>query len=317
MLIWEGISKRFGTKVVARHLDLQVAAGELVAILGKSGSGKSTLLNMAAGLVSPDQGRIIFQQQDITTTPPEKRRFALMFQDYALLPHLNVWQNVAFGLRMHGVNKNAARQQAEAMLAEVGMADAMTQSVLELSGGEKQRVALARALVIRPRALLLDEPFSALDTSLRANLQQLTRRLLRTQHCPSVLVTHSPNEAMALADRIFLLNEGQWVQQGSAETLLTKPNSAWVARLLGCDNVHENYYIPQQALIEDNVNGMEVPVLSVSLRTDVCVIQVQHNQFGILNWYLPLSTKLPLVGQQLKLRVLPEQVVYFKTDLTF
>lgn len=312
MLIWQQISKRFGDKVVADKLDLQVADGEIVAILGTSGSGKSTLLNMAAGLVMPDSGRILDHGQDITAVAPEKRRFALMFQDYALLPHLNVWQNVAFGLRMQGMAKSQARKAAEGMLQQVGLAQAATEPVTILSGGEKQRVALARALVIKPRALLLDEPFSALDTTLRGDLQQLTLRLLQPQ-CPTVLVTHSPAEAFALADRICLLRDGQWVQQGDATTLLTRPRDAWVARLLGCDNVREDCYIPQSALMLDKVAGVPTEIHAVTWRANVCVVRIMHAHYGALNWWLPLQEHLPVVGERWPLTFIPEHIVHFQT----
>ncbi|MDF7676835.1 ABC transporter ATP-binding protein [Neisseriaceae bacterium ESL0693] len=312
MLIWQKISKRFGHKVVAHDLDLQVAAGEMVAILGASGSGKSTLLNIAAGLVAPDSGHIFDHDQDITAMAPEKRRFALMFQDYALLPHLNVWQNVAFGLRMQGMAKAPARKAAEEMLQQVGLAHAAMEPVTTLSGGEKQRVALARALVIGPRALLLDEPFSALDTTLRGDLQRLTQRLLSQQHCPSVLVTHSPAEAFALADRICLLRDGQWVQKGDAVTLLTRPRDAWVARLLGCDNVRDDCYIPQNALKLDTKAGTPTLIQAVSLRADACVASVVHAHYGALNWWLPLQERLPVAGEYWPLTILPEHIVHFQ-----
>lgn len=314
MLVWQQINKSFGTKAVARNLSLEVGDGELVAILGQSGSGKSTLLNMAAGLVQPDSGRILYDRQDITDWAPEVRGLALMFQDYALLPHLNVWQNVAFGLRMRRMGKRQARQQAQDMLAKVGMAHVAEQPVTVLSGGEKQRVALARALVIEPRALLLDEPFSALDTTLRTSLQQLTLRLLRQQRCPCVLVTHSPAEAFRLADRIFLLRDGEWMQHGDAATLLTRPRNAWVARLLGCDNVSERCYIPQSALLADEQQGTEVSVLAVILQSDACVLQVQHPHYGALNWWRPLQDAIPAVGDTLKLRVLTDEVVFFDAN---
>lgn len=310
MLSWQQVNKQFGHKVVAADLSLHVADGELVAVLGESGSGKSTLLNMAAGLVQPDNGQILIDEADITFLPAEQRRIGLMFQDYALLPHLNVWQNVAFGLRMHGVSKAHAKQQAQEFLAEVGLADMAMQSVELLSGGEQQRVALIRALILQPRALLLDEPFSALDTTLRGSLQQLTLRLLRQQQCPAVLVTHSPQEAFALADRICLLRQGRWVQEGNAATLLARPTDAWAARLLGCDNVTDHCYIPQQALCYDLENGVQVQVTDVCLTARAYDVQLLHPQYGLLRWWLPLHRTVNR-GDQLPLTVLQDQIVFF------
>ncbi|SCB93115.1 MULTISPECIES: ABC transporter ATP-binding protein [Snodgrassella] len=311
MLSWRQVHKKFAGKVVAEGLSLQVADGELVAVLGESGSGKSTLLNMAAGLTKPDSGKILINDTDVTFLQPERRRIGLMFQDYALLPHLNVWQNVAFGLRMHGVSKSSARQQAQQLLTEVGLAEAATQPVGVLSGGERQRVALARALVLQPQALLLDEPFSALDTTLRASLQQLTLRLLRQQKCPTVLVTHSPLEAFALADRICLLRYGRWVQQGKISELLAQPADAWAARLLGCDNVSDTCYIPQNALQYDRQNGVQVQVIEVGLTARLYDVKLLHPQYGVLRWWLPLHQAVN-AGDWLPLTVRREQVVFFQ-----
>ncbi|MCO6521690.1 MAG: ABC transporter ATP-binding protein [Snodgrassella sp.] len=311
MLSWQQVHKKFAGKVVAEGLSLQVTDGELVAVLGESGSGKSTLLNMAAGLTKPDSGKILINDTDVTFLQPERRRIGLMFQDYALLPHLNVWQNVAFGLRMHGVSKSSAREQAQQLLTEVGLAEAATQPVGVLSGGERQRVALARALVLQPQALLLDEPFSALDTTLRASLQQLTLRLLRQQKCPTVLVTHSPLEAFALADRICLLRYGRWVQQGKISELLAQPADAWAARLLGCDNVSDTCYIPQNALQYDRQNGVQVQVIEVGLTARLYDVKLLHPQYGVLRWWLPLHQAVN-AGDWLPLTVRREQVVFFQ-----
>lgn len=311
MLSWRHIHKKFADKVVADNLCLNVDDGELIAVLGESGSGKSTLLNIAAGLVRPDGGSVWIDGHDITGLPPERRRLGLMFQDYALLPHLNVWQNVAFGLRMHGVGKSSARQQAYAFLAEVGLADLAQQRIQVLSGGERQRVALVRALILQPRGLLLDEPFSALDTTLRSSLQQLTSRLIRQQNCPTVLVTHSPQEAFAMANRICLLYQGQWVQQGTVAQLLARPVSAWAARLLGCDNVIDKYYIPQAAMQYDCVHGTKVQICTINLTARNYDVKLQHPKYGQLHWWLPL-TQTVNIGDWLPLTICEEQIVVFQ-----
>ena len=170
MLEIRRLDKRFADKTVADGIDLRVDAGCLTAVLGASGSGKSTLLNMVAGLLPPDGGEIVLGGTLLNPLPPQKREVAMMFQDFALLPHLNVWQNVAFGLRMRGEGKHVAQEKAERFLAQVGLQDAANRRIDALSGGEKQRVALARALVGAPKVLLLDEPFSSLDTGLRGQL---------------------------------------------------------------------------------------------------------------------------------------------------
>ena len=196
---------------LADGLDLNVPAGETVAILGPSGSGKSTLLKMIAGLEMPDAGRIHFAGQDITCEAPERRHFALMFQDFALFPHLDVVDNVAFGLVEQRVPRAVARQQALDLLALFGLAAHARQKIWKLSGGEQQRVALARALTTQPRLLLLDEPFSALDAELRSSLRDEFRQRLDAAKMTTLLVTHDESEARAMAMRGYRLIDGKLV----------------------------------------------------------------------------------------------------------
>ena len=197
------------TRTLAHQLNLSVSAGEVVAVLGPSGSGKSTLLKIIAGLELPDAGQVLFDGVDLATTPTHKRGFALMFQDFALFPHLDVLGNVAFGLIEQRVKDHEARQRARDMLSVVGLAALATQKVWTLSGGEQQRVALARALITQPRLLLLDEPFSALDAHLRAHLRQEFSQRIRTAGIATLLVTHDAQEARTMAARGFQLEDGQ------------------------------------------------------------------------------------------------------------
>jgi ABC-type Fe3+/spermidine/putrescine transport system ATPase subunit len=194
---------------LADGIGFQVAAGQTVAILGPSGSGKSTLLKVLAGLQAPDGGTVRWQGQDVTFWPPERRRFALMFQDFALFPHLNVEDNVAFGLIEQGVPKAVARQRARVMLAGMGLAERHSSPVTVLSGGEQQRVALARALLSEPGVLLLDEPFSALDADLRQRLRTEFQQRLTDARMACVLVTHDEAEARAMARQGYRLQEGK------------------------------------------------------------------------------------------------------------
>ena len=196
---------------LADDLHLHVPAGESVAILGPSGSGKSTLLKMIAGLEAPDAGRILFAGQDITHEAPERRHFALMFQDFALFPHLDVVDNVAVGLVEQRLPRAVARKKALELLAVFGLAAHAQQQVWKLSGGEQQRVALARALITLPRLLLLDEPFSALDAELRSSLRDEFRQRLASAAMTTVLVTHDEAEARAMAQRGYRLLEGKLV----------------------------------------------------------------------------------------------------------
>lgn len=209
MLELRHISQNYGDRALLKDINLRVAAGEIVALLGPSGSGKSTLLSSVAGLQQPLTGSIWFNGQDITQVPPEQRRFALMFQDFALFPHLNVLDNVAFGLVEQRQDKRQARAAALDILTLFGLAAYAQQKVWHLSGGEQQRVALARALVTNPRALLLDEPFSALDVDLRTNLREEFRSRIQFAGMPTVLVTHDESEARAMAARAVRLVDGR------------------------------------------------------------------------------------------------------------
>jgi ABC-type Fe3+/spermidine/putrescine transport system ATPase subunit len=207
----KNIGKDWQARVLLRGVNLSVAPGETVAILGSSGSGKSTLLKMVAGLEPLDAGRVLWDGHDITTLAPERRRFALMFQDFALFPHLDVQDNVAFGLVEQGVRKAEARVQACSMLARFGLDTFARERVTRLSGGEQQRVALARALITQPRVLLLDEPFSALDTELRLQLRDEFRQRIAEFTMATLLVTHDEAEARAMG------NSGYRVVQAGLE----------------------------------------------------------------------------------------------------
>ena len=209
MLELRHISQNYGDRALLQDINLSVAAGEIVALLGPSGSGKSTLLAIVAGLQQPMGGSVWFDGRDITQLPPEQRRFALMFQDFALFPHLSVLDNVAFGLIEQKQGKARARAQALEMLALFGLADHARHKVWHLSGGEQQRVALARALITQPRALLLDEPFSSLDADLRASLRDEFKARIQAAGMPTLMVTHDELEANTMADRAVRLVEGR------------------------------------------------------------------------------------------------------------
>ena len=212
MLELRQIHQRYAHRPLLQDVNLQVAAGETVALLGPSGSGKSTLLNIVAGLQAPDAGSVWFDGQDITAMAPEHRRFALMFQDFALFPHLSVLDNVAFGLVEQGLPRREARAQALQMLGVFGLTEQAQRRVWNLSGGEQQRVALARALITQPRVLLLDEPFSALDADLRVALRQEFRSRIQAAGMATLLVTHDEAEARDLADRSVRLLQGRLVE---------------------------------------------------------------------------------------------------------
>ena len=211
MLELDHITQHYDGRPLAQGVSLRVAPGQTVALLGASGSGKSTLLKIVAGLQTPEAGRVLWAGQDLATVPPERRGFALMFQDFALFPHLNLQDNVAFGLVEQGVRRSEARNQARIMLARFGLAGQALRKVWTLSGGEQQRVALARALITQPRALLLDEPFSALDATLREQLRTEFRERITEAGMTAILVTHDEQEARAMAQHAWGLQGGKLV----------------------------------------------------------------------------------------------------------
>lgn len=208
MLEIRDVHKQWLQRPLLRGVSLRVGAGETVAMLGASGSGKSTLLKIIAGLDEPESGSIWCDEEDVTQWPPERRRFALMFQDFALFPHLDVQDNVAFGLVEQGLGRRMAREQAQAMLDRFGLGPHAASRTWTLSGGEQQRVALARALITQPRVLLLDEPFSALDAHLREQLRAEFQQRIAEAGMAAVLVTHDETEARAMAGHAWQLTNG-------------------------------------------------------------------------------------------------------------
>ena len=259
MLQLKNINKRFGSKTVAQDINLNIEAGEILAVLGRSGCGKSTLLKTIVGLVRPDSGEVWLNGDNITNMPSEKRNISLMFQDYALLPHLTALDNVGFGLKMRRLPKAEIEEQSMQALRDIGLEHEAQRKPESLSGGEQQRLALARALITRPSLLLLDEAFSSLDTHLRHHLRTLTAERIRSQNIPAILVTHSAEEACTMADTIAIMHEGRILQHGTPETLIRRPVNAQAALLLGLANTGDTRYIPQHAIRFDP-NGTAVRI---------------------------------------------------------
>ncbi len=231
------IHKTYEGQPLLRGISFQVGQGETLGLLGPSGSGKSTLLRIIAGLEQPESGQVLWNGQDLSDVPVHKRSFGLMFQDYALFPHRNVYDNVAFGLRMQGLPRPEVETRVREALDSVGMLPFANRRVTDLSGGEQQRVALARALVPRPRLLMLDEPLGALDRTLREQLTEELHQLLHATGIPAVYVTHDQEEAFAIADRLVLLHDGKVEQKGPPPEVYSRPATPWVARFLGMVNL--------------------------------------------------------------------------------
>jgi putative spermidine/putrescine transport system ATP-binding protein len=233
------LTKTYGSVGAVRDVSLSIEQGRFLTLLGPSGSGKTTLLMMIAGFVSPSAGRIKVDERDITDLPPEKRNFGMVFQGYALFPHMTVRQNVAFPLRLRGIAGAERDGMVGRALELVQLSAYGERHPRELSGGQQQRVALARSLVFRPDLLLLDEPLSALDKKLRADLQGELRHLHRKVGTTFVYVTHDQEEALSMSDEIVIINHGRIVQRGTPEALYERPASHFVADFLGRSNFLE------------------------------------------------------------------------------
>ena len=231
-----GVSKNYGAFQALHQVDFTVENGEMLTLLGPSGCGKTTMLRLIAGLLEPTTGKILFDKTVVNSVPPHKRNVGLVFQNYSLFPHMTVFQNVAFGLRMRGVNDKQIKTQVQQMLDMVQLGSVGDRYPAQLSGGQQQRVGLARALVIKPAVLLLDEPFGALDKKLRESMQLELRQIQQTLKVTSIFVTHDQEEALTLSDRIAVMNQGRIEQIGAPRVMYEAPATCFVLRFVGASN---------------------------------------------------------------------------------
>jgi putrescine transport system ATP-binding protein len=251
----DGLTKRFGAVAAVDHLSLDIYAGEFFALLGPSGCGKTTLLRLIAGFERPNGGRILLDGVDLAPVPPYRRPLNMMFQNYALFPHLTVADNVAFGLKQEGLAKAEIAGRVADMLALVKLEDFGARKPHELSGGQRQRTALARALVKRPRLLLLDEPLAALDKKLRDATRFELMELQRQLGLTFIIVTHDQSEAMIVADRIGVMDGGRLMQIGTPADIYERPASRWVADFVGDANVFEGRVGDDRRSVEGTAAG--------------------------------------------------------------
>lgn len=233
----QSLCVRFGSHAAVSDVSFSAARGEFLTLLGPSGCGKTTILRSIAGFASAASGRIMIGGRDVAGLPPHRRNIGMVFQSYALFPHLTVLENTAFGLRMRNLRKPNRDKRAKAALHTVGLADLASRYPVELSGGQQQRVALARAIAIEPEILLLDEPLSNLDANLRAELRQEIRGLQKTTAITTVLVTHDQQEALAISDRIAILNRGRLIEIDTPEALCERPRDGFAAQFIGARTV--------------------------------------------------------------------------------
>jgi spermidine/putrescine ABC transporter ATP-binding subunit len=257
-----GVSKSFGGANVVNAVSIDVTPGTILSLLGPSGCGKTTILRMIAGFLRPDSGRILIAGEDVTDVPSHRRKLGMVFQNYSLFPHMTIVENVMFGLKMQGVARETARRQVDDALTMVRMSGMENRRPAELSGGQQQRVALARAVVTRPRLLLLDEPFGALDRNLREEMQVEVKQLQRELGITFVFVTHDQEEALTLSDRIAVMRAGEIQQYGTPAEIYEAPATHFVAAFFG------------------SLNTLTVQVLRQEGAS--CVVDAAGRQFGVM-----------------------------------
>jgi len=349
----EGLTVRFGASTALSSVSLALEPGELMLLLGPSGCGKSTLLRSIAGFVTPDAGRVRFDGEDVTALPPHQRQIGMVFQSFALFPHLSVGENVAFGLREQRRPKAEISERIQRALTDVKMGGFAERRVDQLSGGEQQRVALARALVTRPRCLLLDEPLSNLDAALRHTMRDEIRRVCKDHGLTTLYVTHDQKEALAIADRIAVMRSGHLEQLGTPWEVYRTPRSRSVATFLGETNLLEGSVVEKQgeelkvksgaltlsARARDGFEPGQAVLLSVrpeclrlsetgsepshfrvkTLRSsylgELCELELSHGDVTLRAYELnPKSPAARAPGSELWAAVNPEDVVLLERD---
>jgi putative spermidine/putrescine transport system ATP-binding protein len=307
---FQNVSRHFGDVRAVDAVDLEIAEGEFFAMLGPSGSGKTTCLRLIAGFEQPTSGQIEIFGQSAVGIPPYRRNVNTVFQDYALFPHLNVLDNVAYGMMIRGVPRGERIRSAEDALAMVRLPNYGARKPSQLSGGQRQRVALARALVNEPRVLLLDEPLGALDLKLRETMQEELKALQRTLGITFVFVTHDQGEALSMADRVAVFNDGKIMQIGTPEDIYRRPKTRFVADFVGSSNVlspettqllggPENWASlrPEDIRIVDK--GISATVISTSFLGALTRVAMDFNGQQI-NALLPASVAVPVQGSTVK-----------------
>lgn len=299
MLELRHIHKIYEGEPLLTDISFQLDAGETICLLGASGSGKSTLLRMIAGLEYPNSGSILFNGMDLASTPPHLRDFGLVFQDYALFPHLDVNDNVAFGLKMRRLGQSEIDERVANSLKLVNLGEFGKRKVTDLSGGEQQRVALARALAIRPRLLMFDEPLGALDRSLRESLLNELRTILHHTQIPAIYVTHDQEEAFTIADRVLILHDGQIIREGAPADVWANPQSAFVAGFLGLGNVFDGGVVGKSKSGEWKVES----------RLGVFVVDCGHKHRAGENVHL-LARPLPVKDEANVVSGIVEDVIF-------
>ncbi len=272
-VVLKNICKRFGDKTVIGNLDLEIKKGSLVTLLGPSGCGKTTVLRLVAGLEKPTSGQIFIDGEDVTNTSIQNRDICMVFQSYALFPHMSLHENVGYGLKMLGLDKAEIKQRVDDALKLVDLEGFGERFVDQISGGQQQRVALARALVLKPKVLLFDEPLSNLDANLRRNMRETIRDLQQRFNITSLYVTHDQSEAFAVSDTVVVMKDGDLMQQGSPTELYKHPASMFMANFMGEANMFEGHFDGNSI----DIHGYQIP----AAQENVEGIAAGHYQIGV------------------------------------
>ncbi len=350
-LALKNISKSFNGHWALEKIHLEISKGETLCLLGPSGCGKTTLLRIIAGLTAPDSGRILLDGRDLSATPPHARRFGMMFQEFALFPHKNVRENVAFGLKMQRMDRIGTDARVREMLELVGLTGFEERDVAELSGGERQRVALARSLAPHPQLLMLDEPLGALDRALRQRLMMDLLTILNHVNVTTIFVTHDQTEAFAVSDRIAVMHAGRIEQIDSPERIYNYPVNRRVARFLGFENllpgrvidtgivetelgkmaVDTHNFTPADRIVllvrpmaavpvggSEHMGGDTIVIQGVVMNRlflgTCCRLRLNVGQGAVLAFDLPNSFRSPEPGDSIKLRLNPAEMVLIASD---
>lgn len=323
MISIKNLSYSYGKNLVLRSIDLELNEGEILCLLGESGSGKTTLLRLIAGLETDYQGDIRLDRKSLKNIPVHQRGFGFMFQDFALFPHMNIEENVTFGLKMQG--KNAAEQKriVAEMLDLLGMSGYEKRHIDAISGGQKQRVALARSLAPKPRLLMLDEPLGSLDASLRERLLLELREIIKQLGITAIYVTHDQQEAYAVADRIAIMHMGRIIQIDNPETLYHQPKSLFVVNFLGLSNLvptellpdnlkssPASHYLLHPAGLElDEKGQLEGKIIERVFQGENTRLRVQIGKDTELSFHLSSSAKIPQINEKVHLSIVPSYVL--------
>jgi putative spermidine/putrescine transport system ATP-binding protein len=301
-LVVNDIEKSFGDLQVLNKTSLNIEKGQLITLLGPSGSGKSTLLRIIAGLEQMDKGSIEVDGQDISKKEPKDRDVGMVFQKYVLFPNLNVYENIAFGLKLRKLDKNSIDNKVKETLALVELQDKIHSFPNELSGGQQQRVALARSIILEPKILLFDEPLSALDRKIRKNLQDEIKKIQKELNITSVFVTHDQEEAMYISDEIFIMNNGLIEQSGSPNEIYNKPETTFVANFIG------SYNVMSKELFEKHFKQL-INTKEIAIRPEV--IKITKKELSTDEDYSLMKCKLidiSIVGNIIRYRVEKEDL---------